>query len=122
MTPVISPWIIYFIDLADGLSFLVNIIGIFSVGIVFLLGMAILLDGDKVLPKSAKKCFCVSTILLILSLCLTVVIPSSKTCYKMLIANTITYENIDSAKGLTKEAVDYIFDKIENLDINNDSE
>ena len=122
MTPIISPWLIYLIDLTNGLSFLISLVVLFSLVVAFLSGASILLDCDKGSLSSTKKCFRISTLLFILSTCLTVVIPSSNTCYKMLVANMITYENIDSAKGLTKEAVDYIFEKIEDLNISNDSQ
>lgn len=45
-----------------------------------------------------------------------VVIPSEETMYKMLVAQYVTYENVDKATESIKEGVDYIFKKLDKED------
>ena len=62
--------------------------------------------------KFIKKIFISTVITLIISLTLSIAIPTSETITKMLIASVITVENVNEAKKDTKELVDYIFEKI----------
>jgi nucleoid DNA-binding protein len=50
---------------------------------------------------------------------LAVFTPSSQTCEKMLISSVVTHENVESTKEDAKEFVDYLFEKIEELETNN---
>ena len=40
------------------------------------------------------------------------IIPSQKTMYTMLVANFVTYENVETATESIKDSVDYIFEKL----------
>ena len=44
------------------------------------------------------------------------VTPSEETMYKMLVAQYVTYENVDKATESIKEGVDYIFKKLNKED------
>lgn len=59
-----------------------------------------------------SKVFSISFIVAIISLSLTVVIPSEKTMYRMMVANLATEENVQEVLDGIKEAVDYIVDKV----------
>lgn len=41
-----------------------------------------------------------------------IVTPSEETMYKMLVAQYVTYENVDKVTESIKEGVDYIFKKL----------
>ena len=72
-------------------------------------------NKDKELPQyliAVKKVFVGTIVTLLISLLLSVTVPTSKTVTKMLIASVITVENVESAKENTKELVDYICEKI----------
>lgn len=45
-----------------------------------------------------------------------IVTPSEETMYKMLVAQYVTYENVDKATESIKEGVDYIFKKLNKED------
>lgn len=71
-------------------------------------------NKDKELPQNLivfKKIFVGTIVTLLISLLLSVTIPTSKTVTKMLVASVITVENVESAKEDTKELVDYICEK-----------
>lgn len=52
------------------------------------------------------------TTVCIIMLVLFSLIPSQETMYKMLVANYVTYENVETATDAIKDSVDYIFDKL----------
>lgn len=54
---------------------------------------------------------CISIAAIIIS-CLTVFIPKEETMYKMMVANYVTYENVEIATDAIQDGVDYIMDKI----------
>jgi hypothetical protein len=72
-------------------------------------------DGNKMLIKVFKTC----VITIIIMVILAVFTPSSQTCEKMLISSVVTHENVESTKENAKEFVDYLFEKIEELETNN---
>ena len=72
-------------------------------------------NKDKEIPQHliiVRKVFVGTIVTLLISLLLSVTIPTSKTVTKMLIASVITVENVESAKEDAKELVDYICEKI----------
>ena len=117
MKPIISPWLIYLIDLCDDLN------GLFSVAL-FLLGCvaASLLiiwlfssldhkqDYEPIVAckKNLKK----SVIWLCISGLLFTVIPSKDTMYKMIVLENVTTDNIQAIGKTGKDVVDYITDQI----------
>lgn len=119
MTPIISPWWFYLIDVLGNLKLLCNPLLLIVIGIcvVALLSTKwslkediLKLDEDKSdagLYKDAK-------ILCVTLLVLFVVgnfIPSKETMYTMMVAQNVTYENVEKAADIIQDSVDYIFDK-----------
>jgi hypothetical protein len=71
-------------------------------------------DEYKVATKLlnwGRKCI----VPLVISLILSVFIPSEKTIYKMMVANVATYENIDLTADTIEEAFDHVIDKLVEL-------
>lgn len=83
MSPIISPWIIYFIGMTEPLIIMMGITAIAS--LVCLIASSS--DGEV---KNAK----VSLIVLVISVLALIVVPSKETCYKMLVASYITTDNV----------------------------
>lgn len=63
------------------------------------------------LKATAKKL----VIPFIVSLTLATFVPSEETVYKMMVANLVTYENIDIAADTIEEAFDHVIDKLVEL-------
>lgn len=114
--PIISPWVIYLIDKIDivGILFFILWIAVCLGSILCLVeGSSIIYtqEEQKIWNKRARKALLVSAILLIVA----VLMPSSTTLTKMIIAQQITPNNITTAKELTtevmKDTVNFIADK-----------
>lgn len=116
MTPIINPWIFYLIDIGGNLGKLCGLM-IITGAVLFFILLAILgvsyddgLDEDeeKIFLKWFKRLLTIITI----GIVGVVFIPSNKTMYTMLVAQTVTYENVESVGETIKDSVDYIIDKI----------
>lgn len=100
---IISPWTFYLINLVDGVSiisfiiFALCLIGAVSTTLIYLYSL------DCETEKAAKKWFKRFAIGTIISLIMIIVIPSKETCYQMLAAKIVTYENVGLAVGKIKE-------------------
>lgn len=121
MTPIISPWLIYFVNCFSNMIVICVIIAVvyFTIGLINVLTIYankgnLKAEECSIIRGIYHKSFILSTLFIILASC----IPSTDTCYKMIAANMITYENVDLVNGLTKDMVDYIFEKIEGLNVN----
>lgn len=117
MTPIINPWIFYLIDIGGNLGKLC--VSMIITGMIFFIVHLIALglsycDGDlseneeKIFLKWFKRLLTIITI----GIVGVVFIPSRETMYTMLVAQTVTYENVESVGETIKDSVDYIFDKI----------
>lgn len=110
---IIKPWIFYVISVVSNLYDTCCLVALI-VGIGLLLfGGAWLFEvieeeNKRPLPNALKKLLIVFAI----SMGGVVVIPSETTMYKMLVAQYVTYENVDKATESIKEGVDYIFKKL----------
>lgn len=65
--------------------------------------------------KKFVKAPLIALVSFIMLWCSTIAIPSESTMYKMIIANNITENNIESVKGEVNDLIDYIIDKIDEL-------
>lgn len=101
--PIISPWMIYLIDILHPLD-----------GLLFIISMAMILGGVGVFLLSldddifAKK-------LLAIGMCAALVnvfLPRPHTVYKMIAASYVTPANIQATGELADKAVDKVIDKI----------
>lgn len=115
MTPIINPIWFYLIDLSSTikwLSFCLLLILFCIVFIMFFVAMGFDTEEDfKSYIKHAKKYVLFPFVMFLL---LYVFLPTKETMTKMIIAQHITVENYEFAKGEVTELIDYIFDKINN--------
>ena len=117
---IINPWIFYLIDVLSSLkenSAIVAGIALFisiGVGIVTVIAkIESYYDDDYArftapLIKTLKKLL----IVVCISFGVYTITPSEETMYKMLVAQYVTYENVDKATKTIKDGVDYIFKKL----------
>lgn len=141
--PIISPWLIYLANVPKTLTFAL-VVTVFScvvivVAAVFFRYMA--KDEAKTLKdrayryayqgaekemiaeahkreadaKKLERIAIVASIVAVVSLAICAFMPSKETCYQMIAAHYLTYENVDAVGGQAKEVVDYIFDKVDEV-------
>ena len=121
---IINPWIFYLIDVLSTLKHNSAIIA--SVSIFAFCGTCLIAaiakseshydnDSSRLATLSVKA---LKKILIVICISAGVytVTPSEETMYKMLVAQYVTYENVDKATESIKEGVDYIFKKLNKED------
>lgn len=106
MEPVISPWVFYLIDSASGLKWGALIFGVI-VGFIFIMYGAFLLDEactdeacTKDEEKYAKKKVKTGIAILVIGFTLFLIMPSSETVMKMVVAKNVTYDTVNTAKDV----------------------
>lgn len=141
--PIISPWLIYLANVPQTLTFAL-VVTVFAcvvivVAAVFFRYMA--KDEAKTLKdrayryayqgaekemiaeankreadaKKLERIAIVASVVAVVSLAICAFMPSKETCYQMIAAHYLTYENVDAVGGQAKEVVDYIFDKVDEV-------
>lgn len=125
MTHVINPMLFYWCSVSDTVKALAIIaaimliivclvflfVGAFHIGEAFDYGGGEDSNNYKVGVKFlnwAQRCIVPLVILLMLS----ILIPSEKTIYKMMVANIATHENIDLTAETIEDAFDHVIDKL----------
>lgn len=109
---IISPWLFYLIGIIDNLNNVNEIVFVFSLigGVLsFIIFSIIKLDGDSDFANYIIKTFFKPfMIIFIISSLFMIFIPSKESSYQMLVAKTVTYENVDKAYNIIIDSVDYI--------------
>lgn len=135
MNYVVNPMLFYWSNVSDtvkAVSMVVAIaigiaclacfiIGVANIGYVLSYGGNEDSDDYKMgieFLKWAQKCI----VPLVISLMLSIFIPSEKTIYKMMVANVATYENIDLTADTIEDAFDHVIDKLVELGGDNNAE
>lgn len=123
---VVSPVLIYLSDVADYLkgifviAFLLSLIGFI---VMVVAGLANILTNMRYGPNdheykkglmelNISKKFIIP---LAITSILVIVVPSKQTVYKMMVANLVTYENVDLTTETIEEAFDHAIDKLMEL-------
>lgn len=104
MTPVINPWVFYLIGLVDPLKF-VPMFGAIAIAVYWFINA---LDDGKLHPKYGA----VFAICLLLAL----LVPTSKTVTKMVVAQNATYERMEVATDTVQMVYDDIMELFEEDD------
>lgn len=115
---IISPWFFYIISVVDALKltfiiFLVSGVLIWSVYTCIYLAEGAPDESDEPNPFTFLWKHKIFVILLFL---LSVFVPSSTTCYKMLIASQITTERVEDAKETITSVADYIIEATKEIE------
>ena len=109
---IISPWIFYLIDALSTIC-TIAFIGALIILFILLACFCVLLIGDDDEKEQASKYLKVMIRSFVLFILVLVLVPGRETCYKMLISNYVTTDNIDKATEIIQDGVDYIFDKLD---------
>lgn len=101
MEPVINPLVFYLIDGASDLKYGALIFGII-IGLILLGSGSMSIDESCSMEeeKSAKKKMKTGSTICIISIVLFLIVPSSETVMKMVIAKNVTYDAVDAAKDV----------------------
>ena len=122
MEPIISPWLIYFIGIADSvrqtanmLAFVSSLCGLLCLGFYgYHAGNSLYSDGIEKdasmqmakVGKIASKFMC---IVFVVTMLLSVFVPSKQVLISMAVANIVTVDNIKGANDFVKSNVqDYV--------------
>lgn len=121
---IINPWIFYLIDVLSTLKHNSAIIA--GVSILAFCATCLIAaiakseshydDDSARLAALSFKALKKILIVICVSAGIYTVTPSEETMYKMLVAQYVTYENVDKATESIKEGVDYIFKKLNKED------
>lgn len=120
MKPIISPWVIYLIDLVDKFQGIIRaalcVLGfaIVVLGIMWLL-FSMDYDQDDSIIVTCKKYLKKSIIWFVVSVLLFAVFTSKDTMYVMLTLDNVTTNNIQTIGKTGKDVVDYITDQIDKI-------
>ena len=121
MTYIINPMVFYWIGLFDNISdisFVILAGGVITLGILIICHLAMMVDNEYKTRESQGRMekFIKNTVIIVaISASITVLTPSESTMYKMLIASQVTVENIDLAKTGVTDLVDYIVEKVDEM-------
>lgn len=126
-TFIINPWLFYLFEVINNLrSFLTDVSFFTLIAIVFLAFAIFFLSNinDVEELKTAIKTFKLKFLigLFVMSMCLPIFLPSKEVCYQMLVASCATEENLKLIGDTSKNAVDYIIEKIDTLIEDKDKE
>ena len=125
MEPIISPWLIWLLGVLNALklvSIIFFIIGVLSLIIIISILLAIREDLETTIIKLFNKTIKALIIITSISMLSVLFVPDQGIAEKMIISNYITEDNINTVSENTKEAIDYIFDKIEGLTNENNNQ
>lgn len=127
MEPIISPWLIYLINLFDNLKGLLTV-ALFLLGcaavvlsIIWFFGSMIWFFGSMDYEQdyepivACKKYLKKSVIWLCVSGLLFTAIPSKDTMYTMVVLENVTMDNIQAIGKTGKDVIDYITDQIDKV-------
>ena len=120
---IISPIWFYLIGLLENLGTILGVITLVLSGVsllFFVIGGIAYLDAysenNKIMAKAISQKGKKPLILALISATLYCTIPSKETMYTMMVANVVTYENVEIATDAIKDSVDYIMDKLDSDD------
>ena len=117
---IINPWIFYLIDVLSSLKgisltvIVITIFGLIGTGVVTVIVKCESWYDDDFARFVTLSIKLLKKLLIVLCISFGVytVTPSEETMYKMLVAQNVTYENVDKATKTIKDGVDYIFKKL----------
>jgi hypothetical protein len=110
MEPIISPWVIYAVQLLDNLRDVAMILFVLSGIASVLLAIPVILD-DKDLPKKYLK-----KAVIIAAICggMDIIIPNKETMITMIATSYITPDNIQMTQGNIVEFIKQISEAVQN--------
>lgn len=126
MKPIINPWIMYIIGLIYNINIVFSIIFIvlLSIFILILFGIIVTFVDNYTIDEIDSflddyhdfiKWFKRGCVALVITGTVLILMPSEKTLYSMVVLDNVTPNNIETIGNTGKDVVDYIFDKIDQM-------
>ena len=109
MEPIISPWVVYCLNMCTGIKFILLIIGLIG-GVCYILYE---LDKWNGKPKTS-----IITLFVFISL-LGMIMPDEEVAIKMLIAQNITYERVEMVEGTVQSIYEDVISLIDGYEDQN---
>ncbi len=97
MEPIINPLVFYFLGVADAIRIFFAVVGAFCIAVVWL-GASYAMAEPK--TDINKKLLIAVLITLVVSILGFILVPSSDTLIKMVVAENVTYDAVDTAKDV----------------------
>ena len=116
--PVINPWWLYLYNIVGGVHVVLEVFLILGVIAFLCIGFFWLLASFDLCDEAVdvlKKVFKRLTIALICIIGAYILVPNQDLMMKMFILDNITYENLETVGGITKEGFDYVMESIDEL-------
>lgn len=104
MTPIISPWIIYFLGMCTGVKLILLLVGFLGGGIYI---------ACKYLDVNERPRRSIVTLFVLISL-LGILIPDEGLATKMLIAQNVTYERMEVLGETVQDIYEDIISLVDN--------
>ena len=120
MEPIINPLWFYLIDVVDKINLICIIMLVIALIVLSAISICVVSDmvGD-IIEEDEKQAYFkyikISLKVIIPCIIITSFTPSSDTIYKMIIADNITPHNIEVVGDTIEGGIDYIFEKINSL-------
>jgi len=110
MEPIISPWVIYAVQLLDNLRDICMVLFVLTCFAIVLIALPVVF-GDEDLPKKFLK-----TAVIIAAICggMVCVIPNKEAMITMIAASYITPDNIQMTQGNVLEFIKQISEAVQN--------
>ena len=118
MNPIINPLWFYLISVGGSLITLFAFIGGLFLTVAIIVGVTggmMYADGDEDTGCKMLKYMKKYAIMGMLVLALMAIIPSEKTCYKMIAATIVTPNNIEIVGETATDIIDYIIESVDTL-------
>lgn len=107
--PIISPWIIYAIDVCNsisGVSVIFSILGIFAIICIFIAMLDRPYEDNSRYKKLLKRLMIFTTVFIIVA----IIVPDKRVGYTMLATQYVTKENVLNAVDITEKIVNKIIE------------
>lgn len=110
MEPIISPWIIYAVQLLDNLHGVCMVLFVLSVSASVILALPVIVDDEDLPKKYLKKT------VIIAAVCggMASIIPNKETMITMIAVSYITPDNIQMVQGNVVEFIRQIIEAVQN--------
>lgn len=107
---MISPWVIYWIELLSEVDFFVGFAGAMLLVLSVMASMIYCLEDTKIPWYHIKRVSIIAVVLLVVA----TIIPSKETMYAILVVDQLTPENIEAMRAFGVETVQQLGDAIAN--------
>ena len=107
---MISPWVIYWIELLSEVDFFVGFAGAMLLVLSVMASMICCAEDTKIPWHNIKWFLIIAVVLLVVA----TIIPSKETMYAMLVVDQLTPENIEMMRAFGVETVQQLGDAIAN--------